>query len=241
MKLAIVGNDSLARATEECCRRHFNVVLPHEGIDVLWVAYDTPIGKDDKSDVEWVFDRIRQQVVDFDSQQLILISSQLPVGSTALLEQEFPYLTFAYSPENVRVATAVADFENQARVIVGVRTNAHNELLKELFAPFTKNLILTTPETAEMCKAALNCYLALCITFSNELARICEVVGADAMKVSEALKCEPRVSLKAPLRPGAPYGGGHLAREIYNLTQIASKAGIKCPVIGHIKESNDGV
>jgi len=242
LKLSIIGQDTLAAATVECCKRYFDVsTYPRDDADVLWFCYDTPIGSDDKPDVDWVIDRIREQLVDLVTRPLILVSSQVPVGTTARLELEFPFHSFAHQPENIRVASAVADFEKQARVVVGVRTTEHNEIIQKLFAPFTENVIITTPETAEMTKHALNCYLALCIVFANEMKRVCDVVGADADVVSKALKTEPRVSPRAPLRPGAPYGGGHLARDIFVLTEIARREGIVIPVIRHIKESNEVV
>lgn len=240
LTLSIVGQDTLAAATLECCKRHFNVSpYPRADADVLWFCYDTPIGKDDKPDADWVMDRIREVMVDLGTKPLILVSSQVPVGTTAKLEQEFPDYAFAHQPENIRVKSAVADFEDQARVVVGVRTGEYDEVLQELFEPFTDNLIITTPETAEMTKHALNCYLAMCVAFANEIARVCKVVNADANAIAKALRSERRVSPQAPLLPGAPYGGGHLARDIYNVNAIAKEHGVSIPIIAHIKESNE--
>lgn len=239
LKLSIIGQDTLAAAIIECCRRHFEVTtVRDETADVLWITYDTPIGPGDKPDSEWVIDRIRENLVDFGTKPLILVSSQMPVGTTAKLEQEFPEYAFAHSPENIRVASAVADFENQARIVVGVRDDRHHGIIEELFAPFTRQLILTNPETAEMCKHALNCALGLNIAFINEVARVCKAVGADAEKVSLALRTERRFSPHAPLRPGPPFGGGHLARDIYTMTEIIHAKHIHAPLITHIRESN---
>lgn len=235
----IIGQDSLAAATRECCARHF--ILDSSYPDILWVAYDTPIGKNDQPDSDWVVEQIRANLPPLGSDVLVLISSQMPVGSIARLEQAFPSYAFAYSPENIRVASAVADFENQARVVVGRRTERYDFLLSQLFAPFTKNLILTDPETAEMVKHTLNVWLAMNIAFINEIARLAVEVGADANVISMAMLSERRVSPKTPLRPGAPYGGGHLARDIYNLRKLGEASGVSIPIINHIKESNDVV
>lgn len=240
LKISVIGQATLASATAECCLRHFEVYrAPWPNADIVWVVYDTPIDMDDKPDSDWVIDRIRELMVDLGTKPLILVSSQMPVGTTAKLEQEFPAHSFAHSPENIRVATAVADFTAQSRIVVGVRTDRHNEILEELFKPFTSNLIITDPETAEMTKHAVNSFMALQIAFVNELAKISGSVGANASIVSLALRADERVSPKAPLRPGSPYGGGHLARDIYTLNQIAKERGISVPIIGHIKESND--
>lgn len=240
LKISVIGQDTLAAATAHCCSKHFEVLrVPCSSAQIIWVCYDTPIGADDKPDAVWVQDRIRELLVDIEPGPLVLVSSQMPVGTTASLEQEFPEFKFAHSPENIRVASGIQDFENQARVVVGVRTSEHDSILNELFAPFTKQLILTTPETAEMVKHALNCYLGMSIAFINEIARVCKVVGADADKVSLGLRTDQRVSPKAPLRPGAPYGGGHLARDIYTVNHIAAQHGLKIPIIAHIKASNE--
>jgi UDPglucose 6-dehydrogenase len=237
INLNIIGNDSLAAATRECCSRHF--IIDSAAPDILWVCHDTPIGEDNRPDAEWVIEQIRHNLPPLGSNTLILVSSQLPVGTTAQLEHEFPSYAFAYSPENIRVASAVADFENQARVVVGRRNERYDFILSQLFAPFTKNLIFTDPETAEMVKHSLNVWLAMNIAFINEIARIAAKVGADANVISQGLLTERRVSPKAPLRPGAPFGLGHLARDIYNLTEIAKVTGVSVPIISHIKESND--
>lgn len=247
LNVSVIGQDTLAMATFECCSRHHrtNSILT-DNADVIWFCYDTPILPGDYPDKDSVMKWISQDINHLDEEigwkvrkPLLMVSSQLPVGSTAILEAEFPHHTFAHQPENIRVKTAIKDFENQPRMIVGVRGHKYDEIICELLGVFTPLIIFTDPETAEMSKAALNCFLALQIAFINEIAKICNVVGADIENVSNALKTDSRVSPRAPLRAGAPYGGGHLAREIYNLNQIADKAGIKVPIISHIKESND--
>lgn len=242
LKLSIIGQDTLAAAIATCCARHFDVTrMPDHGADVWWIAYDTPIGHDDKPDGDWVIDRIRELLVDCTARPIILVSSQMPVGTTAALDREFPGFQFAHSPENIRVATAINDFENQARVIVGIRSTTDAAIFEELFAPFTKQLIVTTPETAEAAKHFLNGLLALTIVYANEMKRLCAVMGADPDKVSLALRTDQRFSVKTPLRPGAPYGGGHLARDVWTLNDIAKRHGVNVPVISQIKASNEVV
>ena len=242
MKLCITGQDTLAAAARECCARHFELrKLSDPDLDILWVCYDTPIDEETgEPKCDWVLDRIGVDFWDVTSTPIVLISSQMPVGTIAGLEQRFPKHTFACSPENIRVASAVADFLMQARVVVGIRKTDRNALLKELFSPFTQNLIFTTPETAEMVKHALNAYLGMSIAYINEIARICKFVGADVDVVSKALLSERRISPKAPLKPGAPFGGGHLMRDILTLEELARQKGLCIPIISHIRESNEG-
>lgn len=239
MKLAIVGQDTLAATARQCCAKHFTV-LDHtdKNIEVLWVCYDTPLDDRGEPDCEWVRARMRRDIFELRSRPVILISSQMPVGTCAKFEAEFPGHTFACSPENIRVAHAVDDFLNQSRVVVGMRSRGHQFLFEELFFPFTKRVIFTDPETAEMVKHALNCFLALQICYINEIGCICREVRADVTALSDALLSERRISPKAPLRAGEPFGGGHLMRDILTLEEIARGRAISIPLIAHIRESN---
>ena len=240
LKLCIVGQDVLYKATLEACKKHFEI-LNFNNCDILWFCYDTPIEGDKKSYpeqvIEWIEAFLSKEQAD-DKHPLVLISSQLPVGTIAKLEKEFPQHSFAYQPENVRVATALQDFENQARVIVGRRTDKHDNIIFQLFAPFTNNVILTDPETAEMVKHALNCYLGMNIAWINEIKRIAESVGANPNAISMALLSVNRISPKAPLKPGNPFSGGHLSRDIRILNELCKKYNIDAPIISNIIKSN---
>jgi len=94
-------------------------------------------------------------------------------------------------------------------------------------------------ESAEMVKHALNSFLALSITFINEVACLCEHTGADAKEVAAGLKSEPRIGPKAYLGPGGPFAGGTLARDVVTLTKLAEATGERISVIPAIKQSND--
>ncbi|HEY1789838.1 MAG TPA: UDP-glucose/GDP-mannose dehydrogenase family protein, partial [Verrucomicrobiae bacterium] len=146
--------------------------------NVLWVCYDTPVNDDDESDVEFVLVNLRKTLRQLAKHALVLISSQLPVGTCAKLEKDFPQFSFAYSPENLRLGKAIESFENADRVVVGVRDDGKKETLQTLFAPFTRQILFMRTESAEMVKHALNSFLAVSITFINEIARLCEHVGA---------------------------------------------------------------
>lgn len=207
--------------------------------DILWVTYDTPVNENDESDVEFVLGNLRSALAHLQNGALVLISAQLPVGTCAQLEKEFPQFAFAYSPENLRLGKAIDSFEKADRVIVGVRDETKRPLLEKLFAPFTSQILFMRTESAEMVKHALNSFLALSITFINEVARLCEQVGADAKEVSAGLKSEPRIGPKAYLGPGGPFAGGTLARDVVTLTKLAKTKGETISVIPAIKESND--
>lgn len=207
--------------------------------DILWLCYDTPVNDNDESDVESVLAHLRRALPHLPDGALVLISAQLPVGTCAALEKEFPQFHFACSPENLRLGKAIDSFENADRVIVGIRSDVKKTLLQQLFAPFTPQVIFMRTESAEMVKHALNSFLALSITFINEIARLCEHTDADAKEVSAGLKSEPRIGPRAYLGPGGPFAGGTLARDVVTLTKLAEAAGEKISVIPAIKQSND--
>ncbi len=207
--------------------------------DVLWVCYDTPVNDGDESDVAYVLERARRALPHLPVGALVLISSQLPVGSCALLEKEFPQLHFACSPENLRLGKAIDAFEKADRAVVGIRTDAKRALLEQLFQPFTPHVQFMRTESAEMVKHALNSFLAVSITFINEIARLCEHAGADAKEVAAGLKSEPRIGQRAYLGPGGPFAGGTLARDVVTLSKLGAARGETLSLIPAIKESND--
>jgi UDPglucose 6-dehydrogenase len=207
--------------------------------DILWVCYDTPINENDESDVESVLANVRRTLPHLPEGTLVLISSQLPVGTCRLLESEFPRLHFACSPENLRLGKAIDTFEKAERVVVGVRTGEKKALIERLFTPFTPQVLFMRTESAEMVKHALNSFLALSITYINEIARLCEHVGADASEVSAGLRSERRIGPGAYLRPGGSFAGGTLARDVVMLTRIGTEKRESLSVVPAIKQSND--
>ena len=207
--------------------------------DVLWVTYDTPVNDADESDTAQVLEPLRRVLQELRHGAVVLISSQLPVGTCAELECEFPQFHFACSPENLRLGRALDAFEKAERIIVGTRTDAPKPLLEKLLAPFTSRIIFMRTESAEMVKHALNSFLAVSITFINEIARVCEHVGADAVEVSAGLKSEPRIGPRAYLGAGGPFAGGTLARDVVTLSTLGERLGEPLAVIPAIKQSND--
>lgn len=207
--------------------------------DVLWLTYDTPVDENDESDVGFVLEKLRRCLPHLPTGALVLISSQLPVGTARQLEMEFPQFHFAVSPENLRLGRAIDAFEKADRVVAGVRSDANRALLEQLFKPFTPHVLFMRTESAEMVKHALNSFLAVSITFINEIARLCEHVGADAKEVSAGLKSDVRIGPKAYLGPGGPFAGGTLARDVVTLTKLGAAHRESIDLIPAIKRSND--
>jgi UDPglucose 6-dehydrogenase len=169
----------------------------------------------------------------------------MPVGSTKELEAAFAAVAngrrvgFGYSPENLRLGKAIGVFMQPDRVVVGVRAESDRARVAELLRPFTDRIEWMSVESAEMTKHALNAFLATSVTFINEIAAICEQVGADATEVERGLKSEARIGPKAYLSPGGAFAGGTLARDIMFLSQLGQAHDVATHLLSSVKRSND--
>jgi UDPglucose 6-dehydrogenase len=215
------------------------------GAEVVWVAYDTPVDEEDRADVDFVVDRVIRLFPHLAQGSLILISSQLPVGTTRRLEKAYEEVfpnksvTFGYSPENLRLGKAIQAFTRPDRVIVGVSNQDACQRVAKLFAPFTERIEWVSVESAEMAKHALNAFLATSITLINEIATLCERVGADAKEVERGLKSDGRIGPRAYLSPGSAFAGGTLARDIRFLVQIGATHHQPTYLLSAVQESNE--
>jgi UDPglucose 6-dehydrogenase len=213
--------------------------------DVVWVAYDTPVDDEDRADVEYVVERVARLFPHLQAGMLVLLSSQVPVGTTRRLEQMFASesrgrsVGFGYSPENLRLGKAIDVFTHPDRVVAGVRTEAAREKVMALLRPFTDRIEWMSVESAEMTKHALNAFLATSVTFINEIAALCEQVGADATEVERGLKSEARIGPKAYLSPGGAFAGGTLARDVVFLSELGRGTGVPTHLLSSVKVSND--
>jgi UDPglucose 6-dehydrogenase len=213
--------------------------------EVLWVAFDTPVDDDDRADVEFVLNQIKAVLPVLADGVVVLVSSQMPVGSIRKLEafvrKNLPkkQLSFACSPENLRLGKALDVFLKPDRIVVGVRTDAARHKLEQLLMPITERIEWMSVESAEMTKHAINAFLATSVTFANEIASICELVGADAKEVERGLKTEMRIGSKAYLGPGGPFAGGTLARDIEFLGIESRANNLVTPLLSSVRASND--
>src|SRR5256714_129887 len=213
-----------------------------EGVDVLWVCYDTPVDNNDVPDVDFVLARVERCIPHLPAGAIVLISSQLPAGTCRRLQEKHvdKAVSFACSPENLRLGKALDIFRNPDRVVAGVSGARERKIVAELFAPFAHDHVLwMSPQSAEMTKHAINAFLALSVTFANEIARLCEAVGANAHDVEQGLRSESRIGPKAYLRPGSAFAGGTLARDVVTLTGIASDHGESIELIPAILRGNE--
>lgn len=213
--------------------------------EVVWITYDTPVDEDDRADVDFVVGRVAALFPHLRDGSLVLISSQVPVGTTRRLEERWAEeangrsVSFGYSPENLRLGGAIRVFTQPDRVIVGLRSTNDAPRVVSLLAPFTDRIEWMSVESAEMTKHALNAFLATSVSFINEIAAICEQVGADAGEVARGLKSEGRIGPKAYLSPGAAFAGGTLARDVMFLSQMGAYHRVPTNLLSSVKASND--
>jgi UDPglucose 6-dehydrogenase len=208
--------------------------------DVVWVAYDTPVDDQDRADTEFVHSRALALAAQMRPGAVLLVSSQMPVGSIARLERESasPAVRFACSPENLRLGKALQVFRTPDRVVVGVRDAETRAVLEGVWAPFSPRIEWMSVESAEMTKHAINSFLATSICFINEIATLCERTGADALEVERGLKSDLRIGPGSYLHAGGAFAGGTLARDIAFLRSISQQTATGVPLIDGVYSSN---
>lgn len=210
-------------------------------VDVVWIAYDTPVDEDDRADTAFVQTRALRAITAMRPGTVLLVSSQMPVGSVARLAAAAsrPDIHYACSPENLRLGKSINVFMQPDRFVIGVRDQATREILTAVFAPITNRLEWMSIESAEMTKHAINAFLATSICFINEIATLCETSGADALEVERGLKSEQRIGPQSYLHAGGAFSGGTLARDIAFLRALGEQSGIGIPLVEGVFASNE--
>jgi UDPglucose 6-dehydrogenase len=211
--------------------------------EIVWIAFDTPVDDDDRADVDWVLAESEHALTGVRHEALVVSSSQLPVGSLAELARRMARagrddLRFACVPENLRLGRAIEVFTHTDRFVAGIRDQRDRAELEPLLSRFTGRIEWMEVESAEMTKHALNAFLATSVAFINEVAAICERVGADGAEVARGLKSEARIGPRAYLSPGDAFAGGTLARDIVFLGALAEREGLPAQLVTGVRESN---
>lgn len=212
---------------------------------ILWITFDTPVDETDQADVAYVEHRIMSLFEFLEDGTNVIISSQVPVGFTRQIEvcyaEQYPerHVRFAYSPENLRLGKAIKVFLEPDRIVVGVRTAADKDAFLPVFTRISERVEWMGTESAEMTKHGINAFLATSVVFANELASLCEMVGADAKEVERGLKSDSRIGTRAYLGPGGAFSGGTLARDIQFLIGLGQQKLQKTLLFRAVKESND--
>lgn len=197
---------------------------------IIYIAVDTPEGRDGKPNMtnfNLVLEEIAKNAI---QNSYVVIRSTVPVGTNAYvkkyLEENSDYKFDVIShPEFLSQGTAVDDMLNPSRIILGVNTKAAEDLMLQLYSNYQKRripILVTTPETAELVKYASNNFLAMKISYINEIARLCEFVGADVEEVAVGIGLDPRIGSQY-LKAGVGYGGTCFPKDTRALSWIGSK------------------
>ncbi len=212
--------------------------------EVVWLTIDTPVREDDSADVSVVLETATEIVSEMSPSAVLVISSQLPLGTSRRIWHQIrtdrpgTSIEVAYSPENLRLGSALNSFRNARRFVVGGSAPSAVIAVQQAFEPLGVDVLTMSLESAELSKHALNTFLAMSVAFANEIGRLAEASHADAWEVAAALKSDPRIGQRSYLTPGGPIAGGTLARDVNYLTEIGLTNGIQIPVISSILESN---
>lgn len=209
---------------------------------VTHLAYDTRVGSAGVPDDPRLDEAVELFALHAPVGATLLVSSQLRVGTcarwSARLAQEERELGLAHAPENLRLGAALDGFLRPPRLVLGADDDTSYEKAATLLRPFDDAPIRTRLASAEMVKHATNTYLALCISFVNDLAWISLANGADPAEVSGALRADPRVSQTAPLRPGTAFSGETLGRDVQTLRAAGEECG-RPDLFAAVLTSND--
>lgn len=228
------GLDELVRKNVREGRLHFTTDLREclDEVSIIFSAVGTPSDQDGSADMRYVME-VARTVGQYMSKPLVLVTkSTVPVGTAAKvraiiqeqLDQRGQDLEFdvASNPEFLKEGAAIKDFMAPDRVIIGVESPQAQALLEKLYRPFTLNgypIILMDVASAEMTKYAANAMLATRISFINEIARLCEKLGADVDMVRKGMGSDPRIGSKF-LYAGAGYGGSCFPKDVKALCHM---------------------
>jgi len=215
------------------------------GSSYVFVAFDTPVNDKDEVDLSEIFDTSRELAKYLENDSVIIVSSQAPVGACekikTIIRQSNPSIDFdvAYSPENLRLGQAIKRFINPEMIVIGADNTSTLDKVETFFSVIDAPKVRMNLRTAEMTKHALNAFFATSVSFINEIANICDEVGADALQISTALQLDPRIGQKAMLKPGLGFAGGTLARDLKILRKLGSKFGYETRLIDAVLTINE--
>ena len=240
------GLDELVRKSviKECLTftTEFREAVPRS--DFVFIAFDTPVDANDRLELESVEHAVRASIPYLKEGAIVIVSSQVPVGTCARWRREIRELhrrsdvDVVYSPENLRLGEALDCYLHPDRIVVGADDPAARQSVADLFAPMDAPVIAMSLMSAEMAKHALNSFLAASVSFINEIATLCELTGADVLSVVEALKTDPRIGRRAFLSPGFGFAGGTLARDVQILKDIGRAGALETPFLDSVIEVN---
>lgn len=234
-------------------RLHFTTQMTDilDQVQVVFSAVGTPPGDDGSADLKYVLEVARTIGKNMQQYILLVTKSTVPVGTAAIvrktiqdeLDKRGVSIDFgvASNPEFLKEGDAINDFMSPDRVVVGVETEKAKEIMTKLYRPFLLNnfrVIFMDIPSAEMTKYAANAMLATRISFMNDVANLCELLGADVNMVRKGIGTDQRIGSKF-LYPGCGYGGSCFPKDVKALIQTAEQNGYELKVLKSVEDVNE--
>ena len=243
------GLEALVTANVERGRLSFTTDLAAgvEGAEAIFIAVGTPARRGDgHADLTYVFEAVRELARHIKPGTVVVTKSTVPVGTgdqieTILKEEGVKGVSVASNPEFLREGAAIADFKHPDRIVVGAEDEGAREALKEIYRPLFLNrapILMTGRRTAELTKYAANAFLAVKISFINEVADLCEAVDADVQDVARGIGLDNRIGPKF-LHAGPGYGGSCFPKDTLALLQTAEEARVDQRIVRTTVAVND--
>ncbi|MES2904804.1 MAG: UDP-glucose/GDP-mannose dehydrogenase family protein [Pseudomonadota bacterium] len=244
------GLEALVSANAKRGRLKFTTDLAKgiDGAEAVFIAVGTPSRRGDgHADLTYVYEAVRALARALTGPVTVVTKSTVPVGTgdeiaRILAEEDAPEGTsVASNPEFLREGAAIRDFKIPDRIVVGAEDERAREALKEIYRPLFLNqapILFTGRRTAELTKYAANAFLAMKISFINEMADLCEAVGADVQEVARGIGLDNRIGTKF-LHAGPGYGGSCFPKDTLALLHSAELAGVEQRIIATVVAVND--
>ncbi len=247
------GLDEMVLRNMQEHRLHFTTDLAAciDDVEVVFSAVGTPPDEDGSADLHYVLNVARTFGRHIKKYTLLVTKSTVPVGTSLLVKNAIqeeldkrgisvPF-DVASNPEFLKEGVAIKDFMSPDRVVVGVESEQAKEMMSRLYRPFLLQnfrIIFTDIPSAEMIKYAANSMLATRISFMNDIANLCELVGADVNMVRKGIGSDSRIGSKF-LYPGCGYGGSCFPKDVKALIKTAQKSGYEMKVLQAVEEVNE--
>jgi UDPglucose 6-dehydrogenase len=213
---------------------------------IIFIAVGTPTGEDGSADLQHVLAVARDSAKAMNGYKVIVNKSTVPVGTAAKVrevirrETTHPFSVVS-NPEFLKQGAAIEDFMKPDRVVIGAEDPRAAELMRELYAPFTRTgapIMLMDCASAELCKYAANAMLATRISFMNEVANVCESVGADVDQVRRAVAADRRIG-PSFLFPGVGYGGSCFPKDVKAMLRFAAAEKYNFQILHAVEAVNE--
>lgn len=248
------GLDEMVERNHKAGRLHFTTDLSSilNDVDIVFSAVGTPPGEDGSADLKYVLEVAHTIGKNLNKYMVVVTKSTVPVGTAKLVKKAIQdeldkrgksdvKFDVASNPEFLKEGAAISDFMQPDRVVVGVETEDARKLMERLYKPFTLNnyrIIYTDIPSAEMIKYAANAMLATRISFMNDIANLCEIVGADVSMVRKGIGSDARIGAKF-LYAGCGYGGSCFPKDVKAIIKTAKNLGYQMEILEAVEHVNE--